>query len=275
MTNLSRTNFQFHPYHLASPSLWPRYTSFSAGFAFLSAGLCMHSFNLLSSFSYSSFSLIVLFMLFWFRDIISEATFLGDHTLAVKKGLALGILLFIISEALFFMTIFWAYFHSALTPSVELGAQWPPLGLEPVDPLELPLLNTVILLCSGSFVTYAHHSTIQTIRLGSFYSSIATLILAIIFSGFQGIEYIVSSFTISDGVFGSCFFVWNRISWVPCNNRNYFFNSCIVKNSSLPFYSGPSCGFWRGYILLAFYRPCLAFALLSGLLLGLLVVSAG
>ena len=70
-------------------------------------------------------------------------TFLGNHTLAVQKGLNLGVILFIVSEALFFMAIFWAFFHSALTPTVELGAQWPPLGIEPVNPFELPLLNTV------------------------------------------------------------------------------------------------------------------------------------
>ena len=70
-------------------------------------------------------------------------TFLGNHTAAVQKGLNLGVILFIVSEALFFMAIFWAFFHSALTPTVELGAQWPPLGIEPVNPFELPLLNTV------------------------------------------------------------------------------------------------------------------------------------
>ena len=133
-------------------------------------------------------------------------TFLGNHTLAVQKGLNLGVILFIVSEALFFMAIFWAFFHSALTPTVELGAQWPPLGIEPVNPFELPLLNTVILLSSGATITYAHHSLIQGDRKGSLYGSIATVILALIFTGFQGLEYSVSSFTISDGAFGTCFF---------------------------------------------------------------------
>lgn len=133
-------------------------------------------------------------------------TFLGDHTLAVQKGLNLGIILFIVSEALFFLAIFWAFFHSALTPTVELGAQWPPIGIEPINPFELPLLNTVILLSSGATVTYAHHSLIHGERKGALYGSIATILLAIIFTGFQGIEYSVSSFTISDGAFGTCFY---------------------------------------------------------------------
>jgi cytochrome c oxidase subunit 3 len=80
------------------------------------------------------------------------------------------------------------------------------LGIEPVNPFELPLLNTVILLSSGATITYAHHSLIKGKRSGSLYGSIATILLAIIFTGFQGLEYNVSSFTISDGVFGTCFF---------------------------------------------------------------------
>lgn len=71
-------------------------------------------------------------------------TYLGNHTMAVQKGLNLGVILFIVSEALFFVAIFWAFFHSALTPTVELGAQWPPMGIEPINPFELPLLNTVL-----------------------------------------------------------------------------------------------------------------------------------
>jgi cytochrome c oxidase subunit 3 len=80
------------------------------------------------------------------------------------------------------------------------------MGIEPVNPFELPLLNTVILLSSGATITYAHHSLIKGERAGSLYGSLVTIILAIIFTIFQGIEYNVSSFTISDGVFGTCFF---------------------------------------------------------------------
>jgi len=169
-------------------------------------------------------------------------TFLGDHTLAVQKGLNLGVILFIVSEALFFLAIFWAFFHSALTPTVELGAQWPPIGIEPVNPFELPLLNTVILLSSGATITYAHHSLIQGGRKGALYGSVATVLLAIIFTGFQGIEYNVSSFTISDGAFGTCFFFgtgFHGLSSSPnknlynikkINNKNY---SNLVSNTDI------------------------------------------
>jgi cytochrome c oxidase subunit 3 len=80
------------------------------------------------------------------------------------------------------------------------------MGIEGVNPFELPLLNTIILLSSGVTITYAHHSLIQGNRKGALYGTIATIILAVIFTAFQGLEYSVSSFTISDGVYGSCFY---------------------------------------------------------------------
>jgi cytochrome c oxidase subunit 3 len=80
------------------------------------------------------------------------------------------------------------------------------MGIEAVNPFELPLLNTVLLLSSGVTVTYAHHSLIQGNRSGTLYGLVATVVLAVIFTGFQGVEYIVSSFTLSDGVYGSCFY---------------------------------------------------------------------
>jgi len=206
MTQVVRSQFQSHPFHLVSPSPWPIYTSISLLALTTSAALSMHNFSDAYYSFYSALFLVVVSMSFWFRDIISEGTFIGNHTLAVQKGLNLGVILFIVSEALFFMAIFWAFFHSALTPTIELGAQWPPIGIEPINPFELPLLNTVILLSSGATVTYAHHSLIKGNRAGSLYGSIATVILAVIFTGLQGIEYTVSSFTISDGAFGTCFY---------------------------------------------------------------------
>jgi cytochrome c oxidase subunit 3 len=206
MNNLIRSNFQDHPFHLVSPSPWPIYTSVALFTLTTSAALSMHSFNNSHFVVYLGLILVISSMSFWFRDIISEGTFLGNHTLAVQKGLNNGVILFIVSEALFFMAIFWAFFHSALTPTIELGTQWPPLGIEPINPFELPLLNTVILLSSGATVTFAHHSLIKGNRNGTLNGSIATILLAILFTACQGIEYNVSSFTISDGVFGTCFF---------------------------------------------------------------------
>lgn len=156
-------------------------------------------------------------------------TYLGNHTNAVQKGLNLGVGLFIVSEAFFFLAIFWAFFHSAISPSVELGAQWPPLGIQAVNPFELPLLNTVLLLSSGVTVTYAHHSLIQSNRKGALYGTVATIILAVIFTFFQGVEYTVSSFTISDSVYGSCFYFGTGFHGLVLY---MFYPDCNKNNSS-------------------------------------------
>jgi cytochrome c oxidase subunit 3 len=206
MTNLTRSNFQAHPFHLVSPSPWPIYTCIALLTLTTTGVLTMHNFSGADNFLKLAFVSVICSMSFWWRDVISEGTYLGNHTLAVQRGLNMGVALFIVSEALFFLAIFWAFFHSALAPTVELGAQWPPMGIEAINPFELPLLNTVILLSSGVTVTYAHHSLIQGNRKGALYGLVATVILAIIFTALQGVEYTVSSFTISDGAFGSCFY---------------------------------------------------------------------
>ena len=205
MLNLNRSNFQAHPFHLVSPSPWPLYTSISLLSLTTSAVLSFHGFEYAEYNLFLSLISLVLSMSFWFRGIIVEDTYIVN-ALCTTKLTSYFVGLFIISEALFFMAIFWAFFHSALTPTVELGAQWPPIGIEPINPFELPLLNTVLLLSSGATVTYSHHALIKGDREGTLYGAIATIILAIAFTGFQGIEYSVSSFTISDGVFGTCFF---------------------------------------------------------------------
>jgi len=206
MTNLTRANFQAHPFHLVSPSPWPLYTSMTLFSLMASIILNAQIFTFAIYSLFVALISVILSMSLWFRDIISEATYLGDHTLAVQRGITMGVGLFIVSEALFFLAIFWAFFHSALSPTIELGAQWPPLGIDAINPFELPLLNTVLLLSSGVTVTYAHHSLIQGNRKGSLYGLIATVILASVFTALQGVEYTVSSFTISDGVFASCFY---------------------------------------------------------------------
>jgi cytochrome c oxidase subunit 3 len=206
MTQFIRSNFQSHPFHLVSPSPWPLNTSISLLFLTCTASLSMHNYVNAYIYLYLSIIMLVSSMAFWFRDVISESTYIGDHTNAVQRGINIGVLLFIISEALFFLSVFWAFFHSSLTPTIELGCSWPPAGIEPVNPFELPLLNTALLLSSGSTVTYSHHSHIHKNREGMLWGLIATVLLALIFTSFQYVEYSVSSFTFSDGIFGSSFF---------------------------------------------------------------------
>jgi len=149
MSNLNRSNFQGHPFHLVSPSPWPILTCISLLSLTTAGVLTMHGFSNAGYWLACALLCVVSSMSFWFRDVIAEGTYIGNHTLAVQRGLNMGVALFIVSEALFFLAIFWAYFHSALSPTVELGAQWPPIGIEAINAFELPLLNTVLLLASG------------------------------------------------------------------------------------------------------------------------------
>lgn len=206
MSNLNRSVFQGHPFHLVSPSPWPILTSTSLLNLTTLMVLTMHSFSYAGELFIIAMILLISSMFFWFRDVISEGTFIGNHTLAVQRGLNMGVTLFIVSEVLFFLAIFWAYFHSALSPTVELGSQWPSTGIEAINAFELPLLNTVLLLGSGVAVTYAHHYIIYGNRNGALYGGLFTILLALLFTAYQGLEYSVASFTLADGVFGSCFY---------------------------------------------------------------------
>jgi len=136
-----------------------------------------------------------------------ESTYLGSHTTRVQSGLRLGILLFIASEIFFFFGFFWAYLHCALSPSVELGSTWPPPGIIPLDAFSLPLLNTVVLLCSGLTITWSHAS-LKAGWVSSCFSSLATtVLLGLFFTLLQGFEYYNCSYTIADSVYGSTFYL--------------------------------------------------------------------
>ena len=131
--------------------------------------------------------------------LIREATFEGHHTRAVQIGLRYGMILFIASEVMFFLAFFWAFFHSSLAPTVEIGAVWPPKGIQVLSPWEVPFLNTLILLSSGAAVTWAHHAILAGYRKQAIYSLCVTILLAILFTGFQGYEYLSAPFTLSSG----------------------------------------------------------------------------
>nr|YP_010194649.1 cytochrome c oxidase subunit 3 [Conidiobolus taihushanensis]QZZ81388.1 cytochrome c oxidase subunit 3 [Conidiobolus taihushanensis] len=199
-----KQNLQAHPFHLVEPSPWPLTTSIGLGLTTIGGVIY---FNGLGSLVLVIGLLVtVMTMGLWWRDCIREAGYQGYHTKKVRRGINIGFILFIVSEVFFFFSIFWAYFHSSLAPSVELGVMWPPLGIEPLNIWELPLLNTIILLSSGATVTTAHHGLITGNRKIVIISLFFTLVLAVLFLMFQGIEYYNAPFTFSDGVFGSTFF---------------------------------------------------------------------
>jgi len=191
---------------MVEPSPWPLLTSFAVLTLTVSAALWFNGIEYSGTLLTLGFLSTLFGFILWFRDIITEGTYLGDHTFAVQKGITMGVSLFILSEALFFFSIFWAYFHSALAPTVELGTHWPPAGIEALNPFAIPLLNTVLLLSSGATVTYAHHALIEGNRKGAIYGTALTLLLAIMFTALQGVEYRDAGFTIADGVYGSVFY---------------------------------------------------------------------
>ena len=199
-------SYQKHPFHLVDRSPWPLFTSFSLFASAIGAVTYMHSYNKGGLLLSLGLSLVFISMVLWFVDVNTESSHLGHHTKEVKKHHMVAIELFIISEAFAFLSIFWAYFHSALSPSIELGGNWPPMGIEPMQPWAIPLLNTLLLVGSGSYITLGHHSFIGRERKFAIFGFIVTLILASIFTGFQAFEYDQSAFNISDSVYSSAFF---------------------------------------------------------------------
>jgi len=193
------------PYHLVELRPWPITSALRTLFIALGLINWLHYNKPILLLLGISTMLISIFQ--WWRDIIREATYIGKHTSYVQKGLKLGIILFIISEICFFTAFFWAFFHRSLTPSIEIGCSWPPIGIITINPIGVPLLNTIVLLSSGLTVTWAHHCLISKIRIKTILALSITIILGIYFTFLQTIEYIQLSFTIADSVYGSTFFI--------------------------------------------------------------------
>jgi cytochrome c oxidase subunit 3 len=195
------------PYHIVDQSPWPLALSAVLLSLTLSAVLSFQGYPMGDYLLFISFILLNWGMSLWFKDIITEASFLGHHTDKVQKGISLGVVLFIISEVFFFLSIFWAYFHSSLAPAVEIGSEWPPKGIEPINASEVPTANTTILLSSGSAVTVTHHSVVDCLMNWANNGSVTTIFMAVLFTLLQGMEYLGLSYTITDSVFGSTFYM--------------------------------------------------------------------
>ena len=200
-------SIQKHPYHLVDASPWPLVSAISCLVTAIGAAMFMHSFKNGTTILFLGMLMVICSMFVWWRDVIREATFNGYHTKTVQIGLRLGMILFIVSEVMFFFAFFWAFFHASLSPTMEIGSVWPPIGINPFNPWGVPLLNTIILLLSGATVTWAHHEILAGRKEPAKIALFLTLILALTFTAFQGYEYIEASFDISDGVYGSTFFM--------------------------------------------------------------------
>nr|AXS65555.1 cytochrome c oxidase subunit 3 [Curculionoidea sp. 23 KM-2017] len=194
-----------HPFHLVDISPWPILSSFGALTLMIGMIKWFHIFN--PNLFLLSMMNLMLMMFQWWRDVTRESTFQGHHTLKVSLGMRWGMILFITSEVFFFISFFWGFFHSSLSPTIELGMIWPPKGISSFNPLEIPLLNTLILLTSGFSVTWAHHSLMENNYTQAWQSLLITIILGIYFSLLQAYEYLEAPFNISDSIYGSSFFM--------------------------------------------------------------------
>lgn len=194
-----------HPYHLVDESPWPL---LAAARAFsLTTGFLKWFHENSSSLSILAITSLLAITALWWRDVSREATFLGLHSSPVELGLRWGMALFITSEVLFFSRFFWAFFHNSLVPALELGGQWPPIGVHPFNPFGVPFFNTVILLRRGVSITWAHHSLVANLHTQALFRLKLTVILGIVFMAVQALEYREARFTFRDRVYGATFFM--------------------------------------------------------------------
>lgn len=200
MSNLVR-----HPFHLVDESPWPLLSALGGLGLTSGLGQWFHYFHI--NLFIARLILLILVSYQWWADITQEATLQGLHSKRVEAGMRYGIILFIASEVIFFLSFFWAFFHSRLCPNVELAAQWPPWGVSPFNANGVPLLNTLILLRSGVTVTWAHHCLIAGGHQERLRALTITVGLGLWFTALQGLEYSQASFSFAEGIFGSTFFI--------------------------------------------------------------------
>nr|AFU50207.1 cytochrome c oxidase subunit III [Imatidium capense] len=218
-----------HPFHMVDYSPWPILASFNALMIFMGMIKWFHFFN--NKLLMIGLITMIFIMYQWWRDIVRESTLQGNHTLMVSLGMRWGMILFIVSEIFFFISFFWSFLHSSLSPSIELGMKWPPLGIIPFNPLEIPLLNTIILLSSGLTVTWAHHSLMENNFYQSLNSLILTVLLGLYFTILQAYEYSEAPFSISDSVYGASFFMATGFHGLHVIIGTLFLTICLLRHS--------------------------------------------
>jgi len=205
-----------HDYHLVDPSPWPFIGSVAAFITAVGAIMWMHGST--SAIMLVGLVLVLYTMFMWWRDVINEAH-KGDHTPVVSLHLRYGMLMFIASEVMFFVAWFWAFFDASLFSGEAIqqarvaatGGVWPPKGTHVFNPWDLPFLNTLILLTSGTTVTWAHHALLNNDRKGLIWGLVLTVVLGALFTGVQAYEYAHAAFAFSrdngGNIYGSTFFM--------------------------------------------------------------------
>jgi len=230
MINKNRNN-QKHSFHLVDPSPWPIISAFGALMLTFGGVLYLHAYSGGVFLWRFGFLMIVYMMYLWWRDIVREGTFEGQHTKSVQTGLKLGVFLFIVSEVMFFFAFFWAFFHSSFNPGLGIGGVWPPFGMEDqiLDPWKIPFLNTLILLTSGCTITVAHYAIVLGYKDKACIYLIITILLAAFFTALQLFEYISAPFCINDGIYGSTFYMTTGFHGFHVFIGTCFIFVCLIR----------------------------------------------
>ncbi|MBS0638790.1 MAG: cytochrome c oxidase subunit 3 [Acetobacteraceae bacterium] len=196
------------PYHLPDPSPWPLTGAIGGFLTVVGIILAAHK----GSYIVLLLGLLTVLgtMFFWWRDVLKESNTPGAHSAIVRLGLRYGMTLFIASEVMFFVGFFWAYFNFLIFPETQGDGQtvWPPSNIYTFDPFHLPFLNTMILLLSGTTITWAHHCLLEGNRKGLIQGLGITVLLGLSFTFFQALEYMHAPFKfVGGGVYPSTFFL--------------------------------------------------------------------
>lgn len=242
---------QNNPFFLVDRSPWPILAALQLFSLVIGTILYFHFFDV-SDYAFDPMFFSALLLLgvvcFWWRDLIRESTYQGVFTTSVRKNVYIGMALFIFSEAMLFASFFWAFFSASLSPTVGIGTIWPPLGIEPIDAWGIPFYNTVILLSSGVSVTWAHYAVRANKRAEGLEALSITIALAFVFTLFQLYEYIKAPFNISDGIFGSCFYMLTGLHGLHVFVGTVFIAVCAVRYFLNHFtsnrHTGLICAIW-------------------------------
>jgi cytochrome c oxidase subunit 3 len=205
---------QDHPFHLVNPSPWPALAALALLLMPVGGVMMMHKHQAGIFPFLAGFSLVLYVMFVWWRDVVREGIHDHAHTNEVRHGLRTGMALFITSEVMFFFAFFFAYFSVSIWPVPSIAdlwnvthTTWPPKGTVTFDPFHLPFLNTLILLLSGTTVTWAHYALLQKDQESLKKALLITVLLGVSFSALQAVEYAHAPFGFKDGAFPSLFFM--------------------------------------------------------------------
>lgn len=198
-----------HPYHLVPMSPWPLLASFALFFVVIGTIFTLNPPRGTAGFGkpilYTSSLALLLIIFAWFRDIIMEAK--SEHNTVIHNGFKWGMILFIASEVMFFVAFFWAYFNAALMPMEATGGVWPPKGVTPLEAWDLPYFNTLLLLLSGTTITWAHEAMIEGHLEDMKKMTGYTILIGIFFMFVQAYEYSHATFAFTGGIYPSTFYM--------------------------------------------------------------------